>query len=143
MQTIPSRFTTFAKSTFLITVTSYHDKCLAGYIHLPHYDSIVPFQNMMQLLFLMESMMDETGYPQRGMEPRVFREDLNDEATFLDRGVKAPPSGIATLRVDVLFRQNASWQGNLVWLDKKVQSHFRSALELLGLIDDALEMSIS
>jgi len=87
--------------------------------------------------------MDETGYPQRGMEPRVFRDELDSDSSALARSMKSMPAGIATLRIEVLFRQNASWQGNLIWVDRKVQSHFRSVLELLGLIDDALEMTIS
>jgi hypothetical protein len=45
----------------------------------------------------------------------------------------------ATFSVRVLFRQNASWQGSVTWLDGKMDESFRSALELIFLIRSALE----
>ena len=38
----------------------------------------------------------------------------------------------------VLFRQHASWQGELLWLEKDARQSFRSALELITLMDSAL-----
>ena len=35
--------------------------------------------------------------------------------------------------------QNASWQGTIEWLDPKKKKHFRSALEMIKLIDLAVE----
>ena len=44
-----------------------------------------------------------------------------------------------TFIVHVLYRQNATWQGEVVWADKKKKQRFRSALELLKLMDSALD----
>lgn len=44
----------------------------------------------------------------------------------------------ATFVVRVQQRQNSTWQGTVSWVDAKAQLHFRSTLELLGLIDSAL-----
>lgn len=35
--------------------------------------------------------------------------------------------------------QNSSWQGALEWLDTGEKIHFRSALELIQLLDEAVE----
>ena len=35
--------------------------------------------------------------------------------------------------------QNASWQGTIEWLDQNKKQHFRSALEMIKLIDSAGE----
>lgn len=35
--------------------------------------------------------------------------------------------------------QNASWQGTIEWLDQNKKQHFRSALEMIKLIDSAVE----
>ena len=35
--------------------------------------------------------------------------------------------------------QNASWQGTIEWLDQNKKEHFRSALEMIKLIDSAVE----
>jgi hypothetical protein len=41
--------------------------------------------------------------------------------------------------VRVLFRQNASWQGSLTWLEEGKEESFRSVLELLLLMHSALD----
>lgn len=34
--------------------------------------------------------------------------------------------------------ENATWQGSILWTDKNVRQHFRSALELIKLVDSAV-----
>ena len=46
-----------------------------------------------------------------------------------------------TFVVHVQYRQNATWQGTVVWADKNKSQQFRSALELMKLIDSALDES--
>ena len=41
--------------------------------------------------------------------------------------------------VRVQFRQNASWQGTVQWLEEKRTCNFRSLLELLLLIQETLD----
>ena len=43
--------------------------------------------------------------------------------------------------VRIQFKQNASWQGTVQWLEEKKTCNFRSWLELLMLIQEALEQS--
>ena len=40
--------------------------------------------------------------------------------------------------VQILSRENATWQGTVTWLDGKKTQPFRSALELLRLMDSAV-----
>lgn len=47
--------------------------------------------------------------------------------------------GGATFLIRVQYRQNASWQGTIQWLDKKTSMPFRSTLEMMMLIQEALE----
>lgn len=47
--------------------------------------------------------------------------------------------GGSNFLVRIQFRQNASWQGTIQWLDKRQTKHFRSMLEMMMLIQDALE----
>lgn len=46
---------------------------------------------------------------------------------------------LGTFLVHVQYRQNATWQGQVTWVDQKQTQSFRSALELIKLIDSALE----
>lgn len=40
--------------------------------------------------------------------------------------------------IHVQHCENATWQGTVVWAEKNITKRFRSALELLRLIDSAL-----
>lgn len=43
-----------------------------------------------------------------------------------------------TFIVTVLDEQNSTWQGKINWVEEKKEQHFRSALEMLKLMDEAL-----
>ena len=45
----------------------------------------------------------------------------------------------ATFVITVMHEENATWQGSIRWIDKQMMKNFRSALELMKLIDSALE----
>ena len=45
-----------------------------------------------------------------------------------------------TFVIKILDRQNSTWQGNILWVDQQNEKYFRSALEMLKLIDGALDM---
>ena len=49
---------------------------------------------------------------------------------------------MATFVVHVMHRQNATWQGTVVWAEKNQKASFRSALELIKLMDSAVEESL-
>ncbi|MDE7037496.1 MAG: hypothetical protein K2O98_05985 [Lachnospiraceae bacterium] len=44
----------------------------------------------------------------------------------------------ATFIIRVQHRQHSSWQGEVTWVDEQKKEYFRSALELVRLIDGAL-----
>jgi len=43
-----------------------------------------------------------------------------------------------TFEVTVKFTQNSTWQGQIHWIEKDQKQSFRSALEMLKLMDEAL-----
>ena len=45
----------------------------------------------------------------------------------------------ATFLIRVQYRQNSSWQGEVVWADQGRRQYFNSVLDLIRLIDGALE----
>jgi len=44
-----------------------------------------------------------------------------------------------TFEISVKFMQNSTWQGQIHWVEKNLKQNFRSALEMLKLMDEALE----
>ena len=43
-----------------------------------------------------------------------------------------------TFEISVKFMQNSTWQGQIYWIEKNQKQNFRSALEMLKLMDEAL-----
>jgi ABC-type phosphate/phosphonate transport system ATPase subunit len=43
-----------------------------------------------------------------------------------------------TFEISVKFMQNSTWQGQIHWVEKNQKQNFRSALEMLKLMDEAL-----
>ncbi|WP_416326578.1 hypothetical protein [[Eubacterium] hominis] len=44
----------------------------------------------------------------------------------------------ATFIVEIKSQVNHSWQGKLTWVDQKETKHFRSALEMIKMIDSVV-----
>mgnify|MGYP000225399950 FL=1 len=44
-----------------------------------------------------------------------------------------------TFIIKIMNQQNGTWQGSVTWVEEQREQHFRSALELLKLIDGALD----
>ena len=61
-----------------------------------------------------------------------MRETINHE------GRREQESVGASFEVAICFTRNATWQGRINWLQKNQQQNFRSALEMLKLMDEAL-----
>ena len=130
-----TKFTPCGSRVCVIRITSYENRNPQGVIQNPNFPKDVPFENLTQLLFTMDALFDDLGSPQRAMEPRGFARGTPDPGPAAESAEDR--KALATFRVDVIFRQNASWQGSLVWMDREEESQFRSALELIMLIDSA------
>lgn len=124
------------QQTMLVCVDSYDKGVLTGKLYLPGQEG-ERFDSLSQFLLRAEGLMERSGTPQSFTTPRIFAmpkplEDAPAEVGELTRG------GLATFEMRVLFRQHASWQGELQWLERNAQQSFRSVLELITLMDSAL-----
>ena len=45
-----------------------------------------------------------------------------------------------TFVVKIMNNQNSTWQGSITWVEGQKSQHFRSALEMLKMIDGILEI---
>lgn len=41
--------------------------------------------------------------------------------------------------VNILYQEHATWQGTVTWVDENKTQNFRSAMELLRLIDSTID----
>ena len=95
------------------------------------------FHGAIDLVKKMEAMLDQMNLPQSFSAVRSFAERpaVNIGGPS---GETAYKGKVATFATKVLFRQNASWQGSISWMEGQREETFRSVLELLLLIDSAM-----
>jgi len=117
------------------------------------YDSQpIIFEGMVDMILQMDKLFDLWGFPQAGLKTRSFVDEVSDikHVNILDKSQKLKKIDVqektgkrGTFIVHVKFRQNASWQGEVVWREQNKRMHFRSVLELMKMIDSALESTCS
>lgn len=129
----------------LISIDSYESKLMAGRLWCGHEGKESRFDNLMQLLLLIVKALGELDSPEEYMKCKSFSPcDFRENNTLcVPKEVSEPEQGaLATFKLKILFRQNASWQGTVTWVEGKQEQSFRSALELILLIDSALAHAV-
>ena len=123
--------------TVRIYVDSYDNKIPVGRFHLASEQECQPFYGMIQLLLKINHNLDRENFPQSFSELRKFQmPSKNYLAQSLQNNQMQ--GKLATFSLRILFRQNASWQGSVTWVEGNQEEYFRSVLELISLMDDAL-----
>ena len=81
--------------------------------------------------------MDRENFPQSFSELRKFQmpSKLTDSSPL---SADLKNGAVATFSMRILFRQNSSWQGSLTWIEGNQEEYFRSVLELIVLMENAL-----
>lgn len=134
--TIPASFVPRGRNVMTVRVTSYQDRCMKGFLDSTQTGQSLAFSSAVDLLLQIEALMDQSNSPQRNEEHRSFTPGGAAEA--LTPVQRADVEPLAVFQFNVMFRQNATWQGNLLWVDEGMEAHFRSVLEILHLMDSAL-----
>ncbi len=121
--------------TTQVCVDDRQDGRFSGRLYNPYWEGGVPFSSVMEFLTRMEELLDQMQFPQSFTAKRAF-------AGPPGQGPVSQPLDMrqgreATFYLKVLFRQNASWQGTVKWVEAGQEESFRSVLELLLLMDSA------
>ena len=120
-----------------VCVDAYPNRVLQGRLQSAAWVGEMPFVSLMDFFKQVEHLLDEQLPPQAFTTMRRFGPVVKPEKTHGE--VEQSASGkLATFYVRILFRQNASWQGTVLWSEGGQEERFRSALELALLLDSAL-----
>lgn len=137
-----------------VFVDSTEDHDLNGRLAAPAF-GVAAFSGVLALITRMEQFYNEKRFPQSAMQIRSFQKKKRGKTAAerpeppeaqqrgeleeaLARIGREEPGKRATFVVSVFFRQNATWQGTVRWLDRDLVRKFRSTLELVSLMEDAL-----
>lgn len=126
--------------TTLVCVDTYDRNETTGRLYNPYLPEGETFQSLIDFLRKMERLLDSMQFPQPFTENRAFGALAAEPAGRpADSEIREGKRG--TFAVRVIFRQNASWQGSVSWLEGGREENFRSVLELLKIVDSALSES--
>ena len=145
----------FARNLICVCVDSYEDADYQGLIYHPFSDEPVEFDGVSSLVLEMERLYDEWDFPQKGLADRKFlkhteveykKDQDGDDRLPIEiiqenngvRNVQNKKGRLGTFVVQVSFRQNATWQGHVIYQEKNEKKDFKSELELIKYIDAAL-----
>ena len=131
-------------SRFRVIVESTENYDIAGTLYNDFYGFAIDFNGIRQMISYLDEFFDYVNFPQATHKKRSFHEQQPN------REIKHPYHGLrdvsaeamqdkhAAFLLHVQFRQNSTWQGTLEWIDEKKIKRFRSELEMIGMIADAI-----
>ena len=128
-----------ASRTFRLCVDSYENEVLEGRLFHPGLENgAFHFRSLTQLVLKIEQMLDDMKFPQSFTAKRSFApmSVLSPEETAEDQ---ADAGALGTFVLRLIFRQHTTWQGTVSWLEGRGEQNFRSVLELIILLNSALE----
>lgn len=130
-------------SRSIIYLNPIHSETLKGHVYSEYYKKTMPFHNECELLRGMDDLFDSLSFPQASFEGRKFKiKKAKPIIKRVDDAVKETMNEIisgkpTTFVVNVQYRKNATWQGTITWVEQDQTMHFRSALEMLKLMEQA------
>ena len=138
----------YGKNLVCVCVNSTENDDIQGEMWTPYEEEAISFGSAYELIMEMDDLYDHWDFPQRTTSYRTFgkkdkTKDYHNPNSIRKREpirtLKSFRGEKATFLIHVKFRQNTSWQGQVLWAERKKKVYFRSVLELLKLVGTALE----
>ena len=136
---------------FIIKTTLMEDSW-GGEVQHVKSNQICSFSDVLEMTILIQEKLDDSGFPQAFTEKRCWtREDdghrmkgqfgSRREEMHERKQRTVTPRGGPTFFIRINYQQNASWQGSIQWMEGKSTRFFRSHLEMIMLMQEAVEKS--
>lgn len=115
---------------------------IQGRVYHAYSEEAIPIACFEEVIRIAENLFNDLGYPQMTTNDREFggssysyrkKEEMvrvMDDKTLLEQ-----QGDLGTFIIRVQHRQHSSWQGKVTWIEENETVNFRSALELMKMID--------
>ena len=107
----------------ILRVTYYKEGMITGWLSHPRLDRPIKVQSVPRLLFALDEILSREDIP---INYHAFKEE------------SLPDHPVATIRLQILFREHHTWQGCVIWEDQHMEAPFLSVLELIEILDEIL-----
>ena len=116
-----------------------------GRIYHAYSKEAIHISGMEEMIVYLEGFFDRLGFPFPGTDEKTFsisgKKTEREERmikVMREEDILENHGDAGTFIIRVQHRQHSSWQGLITWVDEDKTVAFRSALELIKLIDEAL-----
>lgn len=106
----------------------------------------IPFIGYEEIVRIAEKFFNALGFPYMGTSDRDINGHIHSYTkkegmarVLKDEEMLERHGDMGTFVIRVQHRQHSSWQGRVTWLEEDKSVYFRSALELIKIIDGALD----
>jgi hypothetical protein len=96
-----------------------------------------------KFLKALDDDLTNSHYPQSSFKYRSWggKEKMSECTPDDPKTFTSPSTNGPTFVIKVIYRQNATWQGSIQWIEGKQTQQFRSELEMLKLMDEAMRLT--
>lgn len=121
-----NRFRPIPSTTYdaVLRVTSYCEGQLEGVLTHPRLKQAEPIKSIPQMLFVLGDLLEQ--------------EDVLLSFPGTERIGMVDTQQIATIRIQILFREHYTWQGCILWEEDQKAMPFYSVLEMIRILDEIL-----
>ena len=139
---------------FTVMFLSSQNNKFSGKIHSPFLKQGVTFDDLTELILIMDQIMKDCHLPKHDERYRYFKshhrmidkkleyreENIQENFdAYLNESMKCCKESQNSFQIKVMYRQNYTWQGEIIWDEKGRKKFFRSALELMHIIYSVFE----
>lgn len=118
---------------------------LTGRLYHGYSTEPIPFRGYEGVIRTAEALFDALGFPHKGTSDRNLHGQAHSDKkkegmtkVMEDDRLLEQHGDMGTFVIRVQHRQHSSWQGRVTYLEKDQTVYFRSALELIKIIDGTL-----
>lgn len=155
----------FARNLICVCIDDNQNSDYQGQLWHQYSDDPISFNGIYDMLISADKLYDEWDFPQRSLERREFgrgeqedhrdkgfprQQDDSDELAIDrvqkqhgTRNIQGKMGRMGTFIIQVAFRQHATWQGHVIFVEKNERKDFESAMELVRIIDGDLNTEFS
>ena len=130
-----------------IDQTSYGE--ISGRMFHCYSEKPIIFGNVVELIKNAEDFFDDISFPQASTKSRTFlnKEEQKPHKTLkkvMEQADVVQEKGLlGTFITIVKFRQNSTWQGELLWVENDEKGYFTNSLDFVKLVDNALSQCLT
>lgn len=115
---------------------------LVGRLHNSFFEKDVSFYGVCDFIEKLLLLFERLEFPQESFDLREFKQSSKNKKEKMvgrmENKIVEVNKADAKFIIHVKCRQNASWQGTIKWVDTNEEKQFRSVLELIKLMDQAV-----